>query len=130
MLNINGAKMAIKIANMNIIGVYIFPAFATNVSLFVFLSVASSTNSSILATVESSNRLVTLISITFSILIEPDKTLLFSFTSTNSLSPVNADSSNFVCPFIIMPSTGILSPFFTIKISSIFISSMSTFETP
>lgn len=48
------------------------------VSVFVFLSVASSNNSSIFETVEFSNKLVALISITFPILIEPDKTELFS----------------------------------------------------
>ena len=43
--------------------------------------------------------------------------------STGTLSPVNADSSNALFPSTIMPSTGILSPGLTTKISPFFTSS-------
>ena len=63
-------------------------------------------------------------------LIEPDKTSSFSAISFASLSPVRADTSKIVFPFITFPSTGIFSPCFIINISPIFISSTLIFSKP
>ena len=56
----------------------------------------------------------------------PDNTLLFSETSNNLLSPVNAELSICAFPFTITPSNGILSPVFTTIISPILTSSGAT----
>ena len=85
---------------------------------------ALSNNSNTLETVDSENSFVALISITFSKLIEEDKTLSPFFTTNASLSPVKDEVSNLVTPFITTPSTGTASPFLTIKISF-----TKTFET-
>ena len=71
--------------------------------------------------------LVAFISIMSLLFIVPDNTLSFSSTSNNLLSPVSDDVSNKVFPFIIIPSTGIFSPFLIIRISSIFTSSTDIF---
>ena len=68
-------------------------------------------------------KLVAFISKISPILMLPDKTLSDTLTLTSLLSPVKAEVSRLLLPFIITPSTGIFSPFLTTKISLIFTSS-------
>ena len=123
----NTITTSIAIVKTN--GVYILLNLDTSVSVCAFLSLASSTNSSILATVESLNSVVAFIYIIFPIFIVPDNTLSFLPTFTGSDSPVSADVSSNVEPSVIIPSTGIFSPFFTIKMSPFFTCSTSTLTT-
>lgn len=80
--------MAVKMANISTIGVYILANLFTNVSVLAFLSVAFSTKSNILFTVLLENSLVTLTRITSPILIVPDNTLSLVETSLGTTSPV------------------------------------------
>ena len=50
-LNNNGKKITVKIANIKTVGVYNLAALLTNVSVLAFLSVAVSTKSNIFETV-------------------------------------------------------------------------------
>jgi len=86
------------------------------------LSVALSINSNIFATVDSSYKLVTFISIKSPVFMLPDNTFSPSFIFTNSDSPVRDFKSSRVLPFVTIPSNGIFSPPFIINISPIFIS--------
>ena len=114
--------MAIIITPM----VYFEEYFDTIVSTLVFLSVAFSTNSSILFTVESLYIDDTFISNIPPLFILPDNTLSPVDTDTGSDSPVRALVSNIVSPFTTMPSRGTLSPSFTTIISPTFISVVGT----
>ena len=118
-----------NIASIITAGVWILLILEIDVSIFVFLSVADSSNSNILATVEFSYKAVTFISITSFLLILPDNTLDDALTFTSSLSPVRAEVSSADSPLITTPSRGIFSPFFTINISPTFTSSTLTFCT-
>ena len=102
---------------------YIEDALLTNVSVLAFLSVAFSTNSNILFTVEFSYFSVTFTSINPSSNMLPDRICPFSSTCTSLLSPVNDAVFIFALPFMIVPSNGTFSPCFTIIISPIFTSS-------
>ena len=114
--------ITIKNANIITVGVYIFANFVINFSVCAFFSVAFSTKSNILLTVDSPNSFVTSTSIRPFVLIEP---LNISF-STEILrgmdSPVNADVSIKASPFITLPSKGTFSPGFITIISPIFTS--------
>ena len=108
------------------VGVYIFENFVIYSSFLPLLFVASYTKSTILDIVESLYSLFTLQVKVPVWLILPDKISLFSFTYTGSLSPVNLEVSNADSPFIILESTGTVSPGFTIIVSPTFNSSTFT----
>ena len=93
------------------------------------MSVADSSISSILLTVESSNVLVALTNITSPKLILPDNTLSPSLIKTGSLSPVSIELSIELVPLLIIPSTPIFSPFLTKRISPTLTSSTNIFLT-
>ena len=86
-------------------------------SVFVFLSPACSTSSSILETVESEYFLVTHILITPLVFMQPLTALSPGVNSRGIDSPVRADVSITALPSITLPSKGIFSPGFTIIIS-------------
>ena len=82
-----------------------------------FLFCASSTNLIIFARAVSLPILVTVTYITPLIFMLPPVTRLPSVFSIGRLSPVSIDSSALLSPFIILPSSGMLSPGFTITVS-------------
>ena len=102
----------------------------TNVSVFAFLSVAFSTNSSILLTVLFSYFSVTFISSNPSKTILPDNTWSAFFTSCVFVSPVRDAVSRLPVPLTTIPSNGIFSPFFAITISPTFTSDGSNTSIP
>ena len=116
-LNRIGNVATIKTAKIKTIGVYILLIFDTTVSILVFLSVALSSNSMILETVESLNTEVAFIWMTSSKLMQPDNTVSLMFLGAGLDSPVSEEVSSIVLPSTIMPSTGIFSPFFTTRMS-------------
>ena len=116
-LNRIGNVTTIKTAKIKTIGVYILLIFDTTVSFLVFLSVALSSNSMILETVESLNTEVAFIWMTSSKLMQPDNTVSLMFLGAGLDSPVSEEVSSIVLPSTIMPSTGIFSPFFTTRMS-------------
>jgi len=102
-----------------------------NFSIGAFLLLAFSTSSNILDTVDSPYSFVTRMVITPFKFTTPAKTSSSGTTSLGMDSPVNAEVSNELEPFMITPSNGSLSPGFTSMISSTFISCGSTlFSTP
>lgn len=91
-----------------------------------FVAEASLTILIICERVVSSPTLVALHLIYPDWLIVAPETLSPAILSIGKLSPVSADSSTAVSPSIITPSTGMLSPGFTAKISPILTSSIGT----
>ena len=112
----SGKNAPSKNAIPSTIGVYILAALFTKVSVFAFLSVAFSTNSSILLTVLFSYFLVTLISRRPSKTMLPDKTLAPIWTLCGFASPVKDAVFKLASPFTTIPSNGTFSPCFTITI--------------
>ena len=90
------------------------------------MSVAFSTKSKILLTVEFLYSSVTFTSIIPSTTILPDNTFLFSETCVNLLSPVKEAVFKSAVPFVTIPSSGTFSPSLTKIISPIFTSSGET----
>ena len=66
------------------------------------------------------------ISITEAVFIAPEKTSFPSNTSSGTDSPVSAELSMKVFPFVIIPSTGIRSPGFTTTVSPVLTSPAPT----
>ena len=93
-------------------GVYIFENFVINFSVGAFLFDAFSTNSNILATVDSPYSLVTLTFKTPLLFISPDKISSPALISRGTDSPVNAEVSKKLSPLKTTPSNGTLSPGF------------------
>ncbi len=91
-----------------------------NFSLFVFLFVAFSTISRILATVESPYVFVALMVIGDSILTTPDKILSSTVADLGNDSPVIEEVLIIVFPSTISPSSGTISPGLTMNKSPIF----------
>ena len=94
-----------------------------NRSVRVFFSLDSSTSFKILLAAESEAGRRHRISSTAEVLIAPEKTSFPSKTSTGTDSPVSAELFMSDFPFETFPSTGILSPGFTITVSPGFTSS-------
>lgn len=86
---------------------YILAALFTKVSVLAFLSVAFSTNSSILLTVLFSYFSVTFISNSPSKTMLPESTSDSSLTSCGLDSPVNDEVFKLAFPFTTIPSSGI-----------------------
>lgn len=100
----------------------IFCKFSYKVFGFSFLELAFSTKSKILETVDCPYSLVTLILRSPFVLIQPLIASSPIFTSLGLDSPVRAEVSSVAEPSIIIPSSGIFSPVFTIMVSPIFTS--------
>ena len=122
-----GGKIASNTAKLITIGVYIFANLVINLSDVDFLAAAFSTKSKTLLTVESKYSFVTFANISAFRFIQPLNIVAPSLTSTGIDSPVRAEVSRVVSPFIIMASSGTLSPGLISIISSICTSSGSTF---
>ena len=121
-----GGSSANKIASPITIGVYTFANLVINLSDLDFLAAAFSTKSKTLLTVESKYSFVTFAVIKPFILIQPLRIFAPSLTSTGTDSPVNAEVSRLVSPFIIVASSGTLSPGLISMISPSSTSSGST----
>ena len=97
---------------------------SANLPIGAFEALASSTSFIICDIVVSSPTFSALNSIAPFLLILPEITLLPISFFTGICSPVIVDSSIYVCPFTITPSTAIVSPGFTRIISPTFTSSI------
>ena len=84
-----------------------------NFSVFDLLFDEFSTSSIIFETVLSLSVFVTSTSMTELVTIVPDKMVSPVNMNFSADSPVNADKLTYVCPSIILPSRGTLSPTFT-----------------
>ena len=92
-LTTRGGIIANTTAHATTIGVYTFANLVINLSVFAFLPLACSTNSSIFETVDSPNSFVTLIVRAPFILIEPLIISSPAIVSLGRLSPVRDDVS-------------------------------------